>query len=100
MNRSKQRTGGTRRNMSVPGARSRLVRRGAGQPHTRRDKAPEFQDDPDEGLDDMAELFGDIEHILERQARRYTQDTGIRRRIEMLREERRLQQELNDLYES
>jgi hypothetical protein len=101
MNHSKSRTGRTRRNIAIPGTGSRLIRGGAGRAaHARRDARPDYRHDPDEGHDDMAELLGDIEHILERQTKRNTQDTGIRRRIEVLREERRLQQELSDLYDS
>ena len=99
MNRSKSRTGSTRRKIAMPGTGSRRLRRGAGQAHARRNATPDYRDDPDEGLDDMADLFGDLEHMLERQTKRYTQDTGIRRRIEVLREERRLQQEISDLYD-
>ena len=48
----------------------------------------------------MAEILHDIDAILKRHSRRDLLNTEIRRRIEMLREEQRLQQELTDIYDA
>jgi hypothetical protein len=65
-----------------------------------RGRRPAQREHSPEAEDDMAEILQDIDAILKRQSSRDLMNTEIRRRIEMLREDQWLQQELTDIYDA
>jgi hypothetical protein len=97
MSRSNPRTGNRRHRPAGGRTMGRLLCSDAGKLRGRRPAQREHSLEPE---DEMAEILHDIDAILKRHSRRDLLNTEIRRRIEMLREEQRLQQELTDIYDA
>ena len=97
MSRSNPRTGNRRHKPAGGRTMGRLLCSDAGKLRGRKPMRRELSLEPEE---DMAEIFHDIDAILKRHSTSDLQNTEIRRRIEMLREEQRLQRELTEIYDT
>ena len=100
MSRSNVRTGSARRKTAGGRTLNRLLQNETGRPRGRKLVKPAYRAEPDDDMDDLAVLSDEIEVILDRHEARNLQNTEVRRRIEMLREEQWLQRELSDIYDS
>jgi hypothetical protein len=79
---------------------NRLLHNDSVERRGRKGKKPALRQEVADVLDDIEDVFFDIDTILEKHASHHSRSNEIRRKIERLREEQLLHQELGDSYYS